>query len=368
MNIKKKFFSFISIIRVIVSFFLLLPLLTACSVTSKENQISNTGKQYQKYSITNYSALNTVSEISSYAIEDQQEQLEELNNLLEEWNKLFDIYKNYDGIHNIKTINDYAGKEPVEVDQRIISVLKKGIEIEKLTNGTCNIAFGSVLSIWHHYREKGLENEAEAQVPTKKELKKAARHTDISNLIIDEKKGTVYLKDPDMSLDLGAIAKGCAGDDIARRAKELGMDSVMINLGGNVLTIGNKKSDENGTDWIAGIQNPDNANELSYLFKLKLNDRALVTSGDYQRFYEVDGKKYSHIIDPLTLFPPEKYRSVTVYMESSGMADALSTSLFIADLEEGKELISEIEGECEVIWVLQDGSVEMTEGIKGMVY
>lgn len=324
---------------------------------------SNSRKQYKKYSITNYSAFNTVSEISIYAIEDQQEHLEQLNQLLEEWNQLFDIYKTYDGINNLKTINDCAGKEPVEVDPRIISVLEKGIEMEHKTDGKCNIAFGSVLFIWHHYREKGLEDSEHAQIPTMKELKKAAEHTNISDLVIDNEKGTVYLKDPKMSLDVGAIAKGCAADDIAGYAKELGLDSVMINLGGNVLTVGNKKSKENGTDWIAGIQNPDNDGDVSYLYKLAVNDSALVTSGDYQRFYEVDGKRYSHIIDPLTLFPLEQYRSVTVYMKSSGIADALSTALFSMDLEEGKRLLSEMEEECEAIWVLQDGSVEMTENI-----
>lgn len=322
---------------------------------------------YEKYSITNFSAFNTVSEISAYDIEDQTENLDILNQLLEEWNQLFDIYQLYDGINNIKTINDCAGKAAVEVDERIISVIEKGIELETVTKGNCNIAFGSVLSIWHYYREEGLADENFARLPSKKQLKLAAKHTDISNIVIDKEKHTIFLKDSKMSLDVGAIAKGYVADAIAQKAKELAMDSVIINLGGNVLTVGNKKDKKEESDWIAGIRNPDDGNNDSYLYKLSLNDMALVTSGDYQRFYLVDGKRYSHIIDPITLFPANHYRSVTIYGKNSGTADALSTALFIADLEKGKQILMELDDEYEAVWILQDGSVEMTDGIKKLL-
>lgn len=319
---------------------------------------------YKKYSITNFSAFNTVSEISAYAIEDQTENLTILNQLLEEWNQLFDIYKLYNNVNNIKTINDCAGTSSVKVDERIILVVEKGIEIEKLTRGNCNIAFGSILSIWHQYREEGLTGENIAKLPPKKQLKTKVEHTDISNVIIDKEKNTIFLKDSKMSLDVGAIAKGFAADAIAEKAKELNMDSVMINLGGNIVTVGNKKDKKEGSDWIAGIRNPNDENDMSYLYKLPLNDMALVTSGDYQRFYFVDGKRYSHIIDPNTLFPADKYRSVTIYGKNSGIADALSTALFIADLEEGKQMLAELDYEYEAVWILQDGTVEMTERMK----
>lgn len=325
------------------------------------------GERYQRYSITNFSAFDTVSQISAYAAEDPSEYLDALNVLLEEWHQLFDIYENYDGINNMKTINDNAGKKPVRVDERIIGVMEKGIEMERVTGGRCNIAFGSVLSIWHDYRQEGLADQKAARLPPVKLLKEAARHTNISDIVIDREKKTVYLKDSEMSLDVGAIAKGFAADALAEKAQELGMDSVMLNLGGNVRTVGNKKDSAKGSDWIAGIQNPNGESDISYLYKLPLNHMSLVTSGDYQRFYEVDGKRYSHIVDPETLFPAEKYRSVTIYTEESGIGDALSTALFIADLETGKQILSDMDAECEALWVLPDGSVEMTDGMEGLV-
>lgn len=329
--------------------------------------LTGCSRNYQEYSITNFTAFDTVSEIKAYSQKDQTENLKALNALLEEWDVLFDIYETHESVNNIKTINDQAGQEPVPVDERILEVLEKGVEMEKLTQGRCNIAFGSVLSIWHDYREKGIEDGENAELPPKELLEKAAGHMDISALVLDRKEKTVYLKDPEMSLDVGAIAKGCAADAIAEKAGELGMDSVMINLGGNVLTVGNKKDSARGSDWIVGIQNPDLESGVSYLYKLALNDRVLVTSGDYQRFYEVDGKRYSHIIDPDTLFPPQHYRSVTVLAENSGMADALSTALFAADKKEGKEILSRMGDGYEAVWICMDGSVEMTDGMKELL-
>lgn len=321
----------------------------------------------KQYTITNYEAFDTVSQITAYADEsdDQTEHLNLLNDLLNEWDSLFDIYEEHDGISNIKTINDAAGKEAVVVDPRIISVLQSGLALEESTDGLCNIALGSVLSIWHNYREAGLSDPDNAALPEQAELSSAAKHTDSSDIIIDETASSVYLADEAMSLDVGAIAKGFAADALAQRAKDLGMDSVLINLGGNVLAVGNKKSTKDGENWTVGIQNPDDTD--AYLFKLPLCDMALVTSGDYQRFYEVNGKKYSHIIDPETLYPPEKYKSVTIYTERSGMADALSTALFIADIETGKEILAGQKADCEAVWILQDGSVEMTEGMKDIL-
>lgn len=321
----------------------------------------------QEYSIMNFTAFDTLSEIKAYSREDQTENLKILNDLLIEWHALFDIYETHEGIPNLKTINDAAGKYPVEVDDRILRVLEQGIEIEKMTQGRCNVVFGSVLSVWHEYREQGKSDVKSAQLPPQERLQQAEKHTDLADLVLDMDNKTVYLKDAEMSLDVGAIAKGYAADALAEKAKELGMDSVMINLGGNILTIGNKKDCMRGSDWVAGIQNPDLEAEVSYLYKLPLNDGALVTSGDYQRFYEVDGKRYSHIIDPDTLYPPQRYRSVTVLAPASGMADALSTALFIADLEDGKKMLSNAGEGYEAVWILLDGSVEMTDGIKSLL-
>ena len=129
---------------------------------------------------------------------------------LKEYHQLYDIYHDYEGINNIKTINDHAGISPVKVDKRIIDLLALAKEKYKLTNGKFNVALGAVLKIWHDYREAGLDDPDNAQLPPLKDLKAAAQHTNIDDVVIDTVQSTVYLRDKKMSLDVGAIGKGYA--------------------------------------------------------------------------------------------------------------------------------------------------------------
>jgi thiamine biosynthesis lipoprotein len=131
----------------------------------------------------------------------------------EAYHKLYDIYNEYDGMTNLATINKNAGLGPIKADQRIIDMLSFSKDLYSLTDGNMNIAMGSVLSIWHDHREKGKKYEKDgtpelATVPTEEELREAAKHTNIEDLIIDKEAGTVELRDPEMSLDVGAIGKG----------------------------------------------------------------------------------------------------------------------------------------------------------------
>lgn len=327
--------------------------------------LAGCGKENTAYTISNFEAFNTVSSITFYAEkkDGQQEKLQELNALLNEWHQLFDIYNNYEGRCNLKTVNDSAGKRPVKVDGRILDVLEFAIEAEKITDGLCNAAFGSVLTLWHDCREQALAGE-KIKLPDEQALKKAAKHTNILDIIIDRNAGTVFLKEPSMSLDVGAFAKGCAADALAERARELQMESVLINLGGNIKTVGRKMDQGKGSLWTVGVQNPDDTDH--YLYKLKIENMSLVTSGDYQRFFEWNGKRYSHIIDPNTLYPAERYKSVSIYAENSALADVLSTALFIADVDKGKEILEKVGG-CEALWICADGSQEMTEGMKELI-
>ena len=142
---------------------------------------------------------------------------------------------------------------------------------------------GSMLSIWHTYREEGLADPAQAKIPDMQELKQAAEHMDFEQVQIDPQASTVYLPDEEMSLDVGAIAKGYATKRLAETLKEAGVTSAVLSLGGNVETIGTKAD---GTPWRVGVQNPDPDTAQSYLHVVNLNDSCLVTSGTYQRYYE----------------------------------------------------------------------------------
>lgn len=156
-----------------------------------------------------------------------------------------------------------------------------------------------------------------------------------------------------MSLDVGAIAKGYSVEQVSKTAVEHGFDSGLISVGGNVRTIG-YKGDDKGL-WNVGIQNPDRGQPD--LYYVSLTDKSLVTSGNYIRYYTVDGKKYHHIINPETLFPTEYYDAVTIICRDSGVADALSTAVFNMPFEQGKELIESLP-ETEAVWIFPDGKTE----------
>lgn len=315
-----------------------------------------------KSKLTRYEAeflnvFDTVTQIKGYAEnkEEFQKYAQLVYDSLKEYHELYDIYNDYDGINNMKTINDNAGIKPVKVDKRIIDLLEFSREAYELSDGKINVAFGAVLSIWHDYREEGINDPENAKLPPLKVLQDKAGHTDINQMVIDEDNSTVYLKDPKMSLDVGAIAKGYATEQVAQIVMKKGYKDGMISVGGNVRTFGGKG--ESKKPWNVGVQNPDMEPENTNLHILELKDKSLVTSGDYQRYYVVDGKRYHHIIDPDTLMPLDYFRAVTIVCEDSGFADALSTATFNMPFQEGLEFIENLPG-VEALWILKDGSMK----------
>ena len=331
--------------------------LSACSARPEKTRYS---KAYLEF-------FDTVTQIVGYDVDEETftQNCEKVYSLLEEYHQLTDIYHSYEGVNNVRTINKNAGIEPVKVDEKLISLLEFSKEMCAATDGKCNIAMGSVLSIWHKYREAGISDPETAELPPMDALVEASDHCDIDKLIIDRDTGTVYLDDPEMSLDLGAAAKGYAVERAVQLLMDEGIESgYTLNIGGNVRTIGTKGD---GSDWAAGIQNPDTADsEKPYIVRLKLNGMALVTSGNYQRYYEVDGVRYHHIIDPDTLMPLNNFDSVSILCADSGMADALSTALFNMTISDGRALLSKMDN-IEAIWVLPDGSYECTDGFAELI-
>lgn len=324
---------------------------------------SNEKKRYEAEFLL---LFDTVTQIVSYSDSKEEfaEYAELIHDNLEEYHQLYDIYNDYDGINNIKTINDHAGIEPVKVDKRIIDLLVFSKDIYKKTNGKVNIAFGSVLKIWHDYRTEGVEDFENAAVPPIDQLEAAAKHTDIKSVIINEAESTVFLKDSEMRLDVGAIAKGYATEQVCKIAMENGFHSGLISVGGNVRAIGSKGD----TDqlWNVGIQNPKEEIGQSDLHVVYLTDVSLVTSGIYQRYYMVNGKSYHHIIDPETLFPSEYYAAVTIITENSGMADALSTAVFNMPFEQGNDFIESLK-DTEALWVFNDGEMKYSSNFKKLI-
>lgn len=309
-----------------------------------------------------YDFFDTVSVISSYAGDTKEEfaaNSEAVASLLGEYHKLFDIYYEYSGINNLKTVNKNAGKEPVKVDPRLIDFLLYAKEMYALTDGTTNIAMGAVLGLWHDAREIGRDDPQNAFVPTFDALSQASKHTDIDNLIIDKENGTVFLADPEMSLDVGALGKGYATEKAAQLLMQRGVSSYVLNIGGNIRAIGEKIT---GEGWTTGITNPDKSSNESFVCRVSIKDISLVTSGNYERYYVADGKNYHHIIDPQTNMPAEYFASVSVFAKDSGLADALSTALFCMSYEDGLKVIRDIGG-IDAVWVTLDGELKFTDGV-----
>lgn len=326
------------------------------------NRISNSSTK-TRYETEFMGLFDTVSKIVAYTGSKKEftKYSQLIYNTLKEYNDDYDIYNSYPGINNIKTINDNAGIKPVKVDKKIIDLITFGKEEYKKTNGKLNIAMGSVLSIWHKYREAGINDEANASLPPIAELIEAAKHTDINKVIVDKKNSTVFLEDKKMSLDVGAIGKGYATEQVAQLAIKSGFTSGILDIGGNIRAIGSKNS--KGEKWTLGVQNPDKESKEKILCTVGFTDSSLVTSGDYERFYIVNDKEYNHIINPDTLFPAEYFHSVTILTKDSGLADALSTTLFIMPFEEGKKYIESLPG-VEAMWVMKNGEIKYSKNFQ----
>lgn len=320
-------------------------------------------RQQKEFDVRYLDCFDTITSVT--VCMEQEEKFRELepdiHELLLKYHRLFDIYNNYDGINNMKTINDNAGIKPVEVDREILNILGFAVEAYDLTDGKINVAMGSVLSVWHDYRSAGLQKPELAKTPNMSQLEEANQYTDIKKIKIDRDASTVYLPESSMQLDVGAVAKGYAVGKLCEFLKERGITSAIVSAGGNVQTMGTRAD---GTPWRVGIQNPDTSSKNVYLHALRLEDMSLVTSGTYQRFYTVDGIRYHHIINPDTLAPWNEYQAVTILCGDSALADALSTAVFNMPLEQGRELIESLE-DTEAIWVMPDGKEITSSGFGG---
>lgn len=335
--------------RIIALGLLLSLLLTGCALPEK-------AKQYQATYLDVFDTVTALSAVCE-SEEDFWRQAGEIHDLLLSYHQLFDIYNDYEGLNNLKTVNDSAGLAPVKVDAEMIRFLKDCREYYELTNHAVNVAMGSVLRLWHEARTAGLDDPEHAVLPDAAALQKAAAHTDWAAVEMDEKAGTVYITDPELRLDVGAVAKGWS----AQRAAEAAPEGFLISVGGNVCATGPK--DDDGTPWVVGITDPDGGAE--YLHTLYDTDSAIVTSGDYQRYYVVDGEIYHHIIDPETLYPARRFCSVTVICQDSGLADALSTALFVLPREEGETLAQSCGAEA--MWVDLEGKRLYTPGFQNWI-
>lgn len=339
-------------------------------------------KKYELMSHYITGPFDTITTYMSYVSSEDEfnEQCDYIEEQLNYYDQLFDKYNTYNGMNNLKTINDNAGKKAIEVDQPLIDLLNLSIERNRKISSKVNIAFGSVINIWHDYREEAESHDGVGTVPSDEELEKANQHTSIDSIEIDEKKKTVYINDALASIDVGATAKGYAIELIKDGLIEMDVDNFLLSGGGNVASHGQRKIQKEGDFYLdecadkfcVGIESPQDGNysasaddpDSENEAVLVVQGESIVTSGDYQRFYQDDnGIRYHHLIDPETLYPAVYFRSVSIITEDSGLADFLSSAVFLMSYEDGLKLINSLDG-VEAIWLLEDGQIKMSDGLK----
>ncbi|WP_073257006.1 FAD:protein FMN transferase [Caldanaerovirga acetigignens] len=253
----------------------------------------------------------------------------------------------------VTAVNEAAGKNPVKVSSDTFFVIKRGLYFSDLSGGKFDITVGPLVNLWGIGTDK-------AHVPEKSEIIEALKLINYRDVLLDENEKTIMLKKPGMAIDLGGIAKGYAADEVIKVLKERGMKSAVADLGGNVYVLGRKP---NGQLWKIGIQDPFKPRGEIFA-TIEAENKTLVTSGVYERFFEEGGKRYHHILDTLTGYPVENgLVSVTIIGNSSIDADALSTAVFSLGLQRGMELVENLP-DIEAIFVTKDKEVYVSSGVK----
>ena len=270
---------------------------------------------------------------------------------IDEISRIENLISSWDKNSQTSKINDNAGIQPVKVDKELFDLIQRSLSITKLTDGAFDISYASLDQIWKF-------DGSMTQMPSEADIKASVIKVGYNNILLDDEKTTVFLKLKGMKIGFGAIGKGYAAD----RAKSLlmnnGVISGIINASGDMTTWGKQT---NGEEWKVAITNPLNKNKAFAL--LPITDGAVVTSGNYEKYVNFNGKRYTHIIDPRTGYPSTGIISVTVFAPKAELADALSTSVFVMGKDVGLNRINQLPN-IECIIIDEDGNIFTSTNIK----
>lgn len=253
----------------------------------------------------------------------------------------------------IDAINKSAGKNPVKVSTTTFDIIEKGLEYSNLSNGDFDITVGPLVKLWNMGHE-------DAKVPTEEEINTTLPLIGFNGLELNKQESTIFLKNENMALDLGAIAKGYTADEVAKVLIENEVNSAIIDLGGNVYAHGTKPS---GDNWTVGIQNPFSTRG-DIIGTIKVSNKTVVTSGIYERYIEKDNVKYHHLLNPHTGYPFDNdIAGVSIITDKSIDADALSTTVFAKGVENGLAFVESLEN-VDAIFVNKNKEVYITDGLQ----
>jgi FAD:protein FMN transferase len=254
----------------------------------------------------------------------------------------------------VSLVNEAAGQHPVRVGLDVFNVIKRGLEFSALGDGTFDITVAPLVKLW------GIGT-ATAHIPQPEEIKRVLSIVGYGNIELREKDSSILLKKRGMGIDLGSIAKGYAADEAERVLGEHGVRSALINLGGNVLTMGRKPD---GTRWRIGIQNPDEPRG-THLGVVEIARGSVTTAGTYERFFESGGRRYFHILNAKTGYPAwNGLAAVSIVAPDSMAADGYDTLVFTLGLEGGKKLVESTHGAIEAIFITEKHEVYVTSGLR----
>lgn len=305
----------------------------------------NEGKEYTR----NFFYMDTYIYVKLYETDSKkvEQAFQGIETIYQEHHKLADRYQSYDDIVNLYTIhNNTLEVDTITLDQRLYDMISYGKEWYDKSNGKLDISMGNVLDVWKQYRDN------QNGIPTIEELKQNDR-SNIEDIILLENN---QIKNNHVNIDLGAIAKGYATEMVGEYLESIGIFNYLINAGGNV-KVG---IPQNKNKFSIGIENPNS--KQGEICKIVYGKNiSVVTSGGYERYYEYNGQKYHHIIDPDTLMPANHMKSVTVITDDSRLGDILSTILFLMPIEEGQMFIEN--ENAEAIWYNNENQIITSSGM-----
>lgn len=308
----------------------------------------NRDVNYDITKFTYYQYFDTYIEVSIYEdVKDKDKLNEIVEARINEIYEMADGFNNHDvdGVYNLNNNGNASNKE-------LASLMKYGISYYNDYSTQFNIALGPVIDIWKDALTDCNEN-MNCYVPSYEELKNSG-NINSNDITIDGDEITIK---PEMKIDLGAITKGYLADELKSLLEKEGYEHFIINAGGNIYA-SEKPNDEVFT---VGVVNPID-NQSSFI-TLNIENKSIVTSGDYERYYEVDGVRYNHLINGETLFPSDYYHSVTIVSDKSIDGDILSTMLFGLEYEEGLEIVESIDG-VDAVWYTTSGDIYKSSGIE----
>lgn len=248
-------------------------------------------------------------------------------------------------------INKHSGIKPIKVDKELFDLIERSIAISALTNGAFDISYASMDRIWNY-------DGSMREMPSEEEISNSIKKVGYQNISIDKEAQTVFLKLKGMKIGFGAIGKGYAADKAKALLIEKGVKAGIINASGDLNAWG-KQAD--GSDWMVAITNPLNKNKV--FSWLPINDSAIVTSGNYEKFISFDGIRYSHIIDPRTGYPSTGIISTSIMTSNAELADAISTSVFVMGVETGLDFINQLKG-VDCIIIDEENKIHISNNIK----